>query len=142
MPLLDMRWTSQYLPKTIMANEGHANVKRQFRVTLNERTLNAYSLHVNIEFVDSFFFCQKSCQLLSYKSDTCTCFFFQSVLLQPLDANKAASNSCKRTLWKKNLYGIYYFLPSFNSFRIISNFLPPFNNLRIISNFLLPLTTY
>jgi len=27
-PLLDMRWTSQYLPKTIVANEGHANVKR------------------------------------------------------------------------------------------------------------------
>ena len=32
-----------------------------------------YSLHVNIEFVDSLFLCQKSCQLLSYKSDTCTC---------------------------------------------------------------------
>ena len=101
-----------------------------------------HSLHVNIEFGDSFLFCQKSCQLLSYKSDTCTRFFFQSVLLQPLDANKAASNGCKRTLWKKNSYGIYYFLPSFNSFRIISNFLPPFNSFRIISNFLPPFNSF
>ena len=29
------------------------------------------------------FFCQTSCQLLSYKSDTCTRLFFQNVLLQP-----------------------------------------------------------
>jgi len=41
------------------------------------------------------FFCQKSCQSLSYKSDTCTRFFFQSVLLQPLEAYLVrANNKC------------------------------------------------
>jgi len=51
------------------------------------------------EFVDSAFFCQKSCQLLSYKSDTCTSFLLHLGV---------ASNGCKRTRWKKNSYGIYY----------------------------------
>jgi len=35
--------------------------------------------------VDSAFFYQKSCQLLSYKLETCTRFFFQIVLLKPLE---------------------------------------------------------
>jgi len=46
-----------------------------------------------LNLVDSFFFCQNSCQLLSYKSDTCTCFFFQSVLLQPLEADLVLMNN-------------------------------------------------
>ena len=32
-----------------------------------------------IEFVDSVFFCQKSCQILSYKSDTCTRFSIDNI---------------------------------------------------------------
>ena len=44
------------------------------------------------EFFYSAFFCQKSRQLLSYKSDTCTRFFFQSVLLQPLEAVLVRTN--------------------------------------------------
>ena len=60
---------------------------------LYESALNAYSLHVYIKFVDSFFFCQQSCQLLSYKSDTCTRFFIQSVLLQSLEAALVLTNN-------------------------------------------------
>ena len=60
---------------------------------LHESTLNAYSLHVNIEFVDSVIFCQKSCQLLQYQSDTCTRLFFQIVLLQPLEADLVRTNN-------------------------------------------------
>ena len=39
------------------------------------------------------FFCQKSYQLLSYKSDTCNRFFYQSVLLQPLEADLVRTNN-------------------------------------------------
>ena len=75
------------------------------------------------------FFCQKSCQLLSYKSDTCTRVFIQIVVLQPLETalvrtnyklseakprihvlfvrTKAASNGYKRTLWKKKRVQVY-----------------------------------
>jgi len=42
------------------------------------------------EFFYSAFFCQKSRQLLSYKSDTR--FSFQSVLLQPLEAVLVRTN--------------------------------------------------
>ena len=112
--------------------EKHGEICTNTFVQGNQRKSSKIneSLHVNIKFVDSPFFCQKSCQLLSYKSDTCTCFFFPSVLLQPLEAalvrtnnkcilsfaldnlqfvcTKAASNGCKRTLWKKNSYSIFY----------------------------------
>ena len=64
-----------------------------------------------------------------YKSDTCTCFFSSKVssynrqkpiscgqttkyprlrLGQFVVRTKAASNGCKRTIQKKNSYGIYY----------------------------------
>ena len=75
-----------------MSNEGHTNVKRQFRVTKgNHRNLTKVLLMLIVyEFFYSAFFCQKSRQLLSYKSDTR--FFFQSVLLQPLEAVLVRTN--------------------------------------------------
>ena len=62
-----------------MANEGRTNVKREFRITkANHRNLSKVLMLIVYmfyhQFVDSAFFCQKSCQLLSYKSDICTLF--------------------------------------------------------------------
>ena len=108
-----------------IANEGHTNDKHKKgnhrNVTKVLFMLIVYMFYHRIcWFV---FFRQKSCHLLSYKSDTCSRFFFQSVLFQTLEGNlvcmnnkcihgfapdnlllihtKAAFNSCKRTLWKK-----------------------------------------
>jgi len=39
------------------------------------------------------FFCWKSCQLLSYKSDTCNRCFFQSVHVQPLETVLVRTNN-------------------------------------------------
>ena len=70
-----------YSQATVIANKGHTNVERQFKVTKgNHRNVTKVLLMLIvymfiIEFVDSTFFCQKSCQSLSYKSDTCTRYF-------------------------------------------------------------------
>ena len=57
-----------------------------------------------IEFVDSAFFCQKSYHLLLYKSDTCTSYFSQRVLLQPLeDALVRTNNNCILGFTSNNL---------------------------------------
>ena len=123
------------------ANEGHTYVntlvqgKQSKSQKLNESTLNAYSLHVNIEFVDLLLFSLK--RVASYcriSQIPVLIFFFQSVLLQLLEADlvqtnnkcilcfdwdnlqfvrtKAASNSCKRTLWKKKLVRYLFISPS------------------------------
>ena len=57
--------------------EKHGEICTNTFVQGNQRKSSKIneSLHVNIKFVDSPFFCQKSCQLLSYRSDTCTFFF-------------------------------------------------------------------
>jgi len=39
------------------------------------------------------FFCQKNCQLLLNKSNTCTRFFFQTLLLQPLEVALVRTNN-------------------------------------------------
>jgi len=64
-----------------------------------EGTLNAYSLHVDIQFVDSFVCSVKI--VMNY----CCIREIASASLSFV-RTKAASNGCKRTRWKKNSYGI------------------------------------
>ena len=71
---------TQSLP-TFIANERHSNVKRWLKVTRgNHRNVMKVLLILIVylfyhRICGFWFFCQKSCQLLSYKSDTCTRFF-------------------------------------------------------------------
>ena len=102
---------TQSLP-TFIANLRHSNVKRWFRVTRGNhrnvmKVLLILIVYMFYHRICGFcYFCQKSCQLLSYKSDTCT-RFFSSIFLPPLEADtdnlQFVRTVCKTTRWNTKL---------------------------------------
>ena len=108
---------------TVIANKGHTNVERQFKLTKGNHRNVTKVLVLCLQLLIRLFSVKRVASYCRISQIPVLVFFFQSVLLQPLEAalvrtnnkcilgftsdnlqfvrTKAASNSCKRTLWKK-----------------------------------------
>ena len=110
--------------------KGHTHIERQFNVTKGNHRNVTKVLVLCLQLLIRLFSVKRVASYCRISQIPVLVFFFQSVLLQPLEAalvrtnnkcilgfaldnlqfvrTKASSNGCKKTLWQKNVYNIYY----------------------------------